>query len=174
MVAKSLVTENAQKDQQEARQILTFLLNEQNYGLELIKVQEIRGFTQITPIPNMPSHIKGVMNLRGSVLPVVDLRIKFGMESTAYTKFTVIVIAHSRGKSVGLVVDAVSDVLSASSDKIQPPPDFGDHTDSRFVQGLINSGEKLVVLLDLDRLLAESEVVMPSVGTESQVNANSN
>ncbi len=161
MISKSIGSDTAESVQEEVRQILTFLLNGQDYGLELIKVQEIRGFTQITPIPNMPPHIKGVMNLRGSVLPVIDMRLKFGMQQIDYTKFTVIIIAHSCGKSVGLIVDGVSDVLSASSDKIQPSPDFGDATDTRFVQGLLKSGEHLVVLLDLERLLAEAEVRVP-------------
>jgi purine-binding chemotaxis protein CheW len=158
MVSKSLVSETAEEAQPESSQILTFLLNGQAYGLELIKVQEIRGFTQITPIPNLPAYIKGVMNLRGAVLPVVDMRLKFGMPAIEYTKFTVIIIVHSGGKSVGLVVDAVSDVLSAAASAIQPPPDFGEATENRFVQGLMKSGDHLVVLLDLDGLLAESGV----------------
>ena len=149
-------------------QILTFLLQGQDYGLELARVEEIRGFTPITPIPNMPAHIKGVMNVRGAVLPVVDLRVKFGLETVEYTRFTVIIIAHSFGKSVGLIVDSVSDVLSTSSDKIQPPPDFGSSTDTRFVKGLLRSGEQLAVLLDLDRLLVESEVVAASDIGETQ------
>ena len=159
MSAKSFAGGPAEKVREETRQILTFLLNGQDYGLELIRVQEIRGFTPITPIPNMPAHIKGVMNLRGSVLPVVDMRVKFGLPPVEYTKFTVIIIAHSCGKSIGLIVDAVSDVLSATADKIQPPPDFGDSMDTRFVQGLLKSGDQLAVLLDLDRLLTESEVL---------------
>lgn len=168
MIAKSTGDATAEKVQQETKQILTFLLNGQDYGLELIKVQEIRGFTPITPIPNMPVHIKGVMNLRGAVLPVVDMRVKFGLQPVEYTKFTVIIIAHSCGKSVGLIVDAVSDVLSATADKIQPPPDFGNSMDSRFVQGLLKSGDQLAVLLDLDRLLTESEVVAANDNAEMQ------
>ena len=158
MVATTFGRSSTETAQEEVRQILTFLLNGQDYGLELIRVQEIRGFTPITPIPNMPPHIKGVMNLRGAVLPVVDMRLKFGLPPVEYTKFTVIVIAHSGGKSVGLIVDSVSDVLSASGDKIQAAPDFGGSVDTRFVQGLLKSGDRLAVLLDLDRLLAESEV----------------
>ncbi len=163
MVAKMLGSDVAERAQEESRQVLTFLLNGQDYGLELIKVQEIRGFTQITPIPNMPAHIKGVMNLRGAVLPVVDMRTKFGMPQAAYTKFTVIIIAHSAGKSVGLIVDSVSDVLSTSDASMQSPPDFGETTDARFVQALIKSGDHLVVLLDLERLLTESEITKATV-----------
>lgn len=158
MIANASDSAVAEKTQEERKQILTFLLNGQDYGLELIRVQEIRGFTPITPIPNMPAHIKGVMNLRGAVLPVVDMRVKFGLDAVEYTKFTVIIIAHSCGKSVGLIVDAVSDVLSASNDKIQPPPDFGGSVESRFVSGLLKTNDQLAILLDLDRLLAENEV----------------
>jgi purine-binding chemotaxis protein CheW len=102
------------------------------------------------------------MNLRGSVLPVVDMRIKFGLPPVEYTKFTVIIIAHSCAKSVGLIVDSVSDVLSASDNQIQPPPDFGGSMDTRFVQGLLKSDDQLAVLLDLDCLLAESDVIAAS------------
>jgi purine-binding chemotaxis protein CheW len=158
MVAMGFAGSHTVEAEEAVSQILTFLLNGQDYGLELIRVQEIRGFTPITPIPNMPAHIKGVMNLRGAVLPVIDMRLKFGLPPVDYTKFTVIIIAHASGKSVGLIVDSVSDVLSATPDKIQPPPDFGNVAGSRFVQGLLNSDDRLAVLLDLDRLLDESEV----------------
>jgi purine-binding chemotaxis protein CheW len=158
MIAKSFGGTAIEKSEEESKQILTFLLDGQDYGLELIRIQEIRGYTPTTPIPNMPAHIKGVMNLRGAVLPVIDLRLKFGMKAVEYTKFTVIIIAQSSGRSVGLIVDSVSDVLSAPADKIQPPPDFGSSMDGRFVQGLLKSGDQLAVLLDLDRLLTESEV----------------
>jgi purine-binding chemotaxis protein CheW len=140
------------------KQYLTFWLNQQEYGIELLRVREIRGFTAITPIPNLPTHIKGVMNLRGSVLPVIDLRLKFSMPEKEYTKFTVIIIANAGAKSVGLIVDSVSDVLSVASDKVSPPPDFGSTIDSFFVSGLLKAADRLAILLDLDRLLAESEI----------------
>ena len=112
MLSISTATSNAvSTPREEIKQYLTFWLNGQEYGLDLLRVREIRGFTAITSIPNMPAHIKGVMNLRGTVLPVVDLRLKFSMPEKPYTKFTVIVIAKSGEKNVGLVVDSVSDVL---------------------------------------------------------------
>jgi purine-binding chemotaxis protein CheW len=167
MIATSIRDKNEDTEQTDVRQVLTFMLNGQDYGLELIGVQEIRGFTAITPIPNMPPHIKGVMNLRGSVLPVVDLRLKFGMPAAEYTKFTVIMIAHSAGKSVGLIIDSISDVVMASNENIQATPDFGSAFDTRFVSGLLKSNERLAILLDLDRLLTEEEVTGTVSAAES-------
>jgi len=143
------------------RQYLTFRLGEQEYGLELLSVQEIRGFTPITPIPNVPRHLRGVINLRGTVLPVIDLRMKFGLEEIEYTKFTVIVIASVGERLVGLIVDAVSDVLTAQSDEVQPRPDFGDEIDTRFVSGMYRNGDRLAILLELGQLLTESELDEP-------------
>src|SRR6202041_2087381 len=100
-------------------QFLTFLLDEQEYGLELFRIQEICGYLPITPIPNVPAHVRGVMNLRGTVLPVVDLRMKFRLPTVEYNKFTVIVIAMVGEKTVGLLVDAVSDVLQVTQDDMR-------------------------------------------------------
>jgi purine-binding chemotaxis protein CheW len=147
---------------EEIKQFLTFWLDGQEYGLDLLRVREIRGFTAITGIPNMPAHIKGVMNLRGTVLPVVDLRIKFHMPEKPYTKFTVIIIAKSGEKNIGLVVDSVSDVLSIAAENINPPPDFGFSVDRSFILGLLKASDRLSILLDLDKLLTESEVTVPS------------
>jgi purine-binding chemotaxis protein CheW len=152
----------AQSAKEEFKQYLTFWLNDQEYGLDLLCVREIRGFTAITPIPNMPLHIKGVMNLRGTVLPVVDLRLKFAMPEKAYTKFTVIIIAKSSEKNVGLVVDSVSDVLTLPAQQITPPPDFGAAVDRNFILGLLKSSDRLSILLDLDKLLSESEITVDS------------
>jgi len=139
-------------------QYLTFSLGQEEYGIEILKVQEIKGYSAITPIPNTPSHVKGVMNLRGTVVPVVDLRSKFAMESVAYNKFTVIIVVTVGSKIAGLVVDAVSDVLNIPASEIRPAPDFGSRTDTRFITGMANSGDKLAVLLDIDRLLGEEEL----------------
>lgn len=109
----------------ESQQFLTFLLEEQEYGLEIFKIWEIRGYAPITPIPNVPPHVRGVMNVRGTVLPVVDLRMKFHLPAVEYSKFTVIVIATVGDKTVGLLVDAVSDVLMVAQDAMREAPDFG-------------------------------------------------
>jgi len=146
---------------QESQQFLTFLLEEQEYGLELFKIREIRGYAPITPIPNVPSHVRGVMNLRGTVLPVIDLRMKFHLPPVEYNKFTVIVIATVANKTVGLLVDAVSDVLTVGLDAIREAPDFGAAVDTRFINGVFQSREHLAVALNLEQLLTESELALP-------------
>ena len=134
-------------------QYLTFRLGEEEYGVEILKVQEIKGYTAITPVPNTPAYLKGVMNLRGTIVPVVDLRAKFGMEAAEYTAFTVIIVLTVGTKVMGLIVDAVSDVLNIQKTDIQATPDFGAQVDARFISGMAKAGDKLVVLLDIDRVL---------------------
>ena len=136
------------------RQYLSFALGSEQYGLEILRVQEIKGYMGITPIPNSPPHVRGVMNLRGTVIPVVDLRRKFGMEPQEYTRFTVIIVVTAATRTIGLIVDAVSDVLDVRADQMRPAPDLGAQVDTRFIAGMVSSGEQLVVLLDVDRLLA--------------------
>jgi purine-binding chemotaxis protein CheW len=136
------------------RQYLSFALGDEEYGLEILRVQEIKGYMGITPIPNSPPHVRGVMNLRGTVIPVVDLRRKFGMEPQEYTRFTVIIVVTAATRTIGLIVDAVSDVLDVRSDQMRPAPDLGAQVDIRFIAGMLSNGDRLVVLLDVDRLLA--------------------
>jgi purine-binding chemotaxis protein CheW len=143
------------------QQFLTFLLEDQEYGLEIFKIKEIRGYSSITPIPNVPSHVRGVMNLRGTVLPVIDLRMKFNLQAVEYNRFTVIVIASVGDKTVGLLVDAVSDVLTVPEDSIRPAPDFGTSVETRFIHGVFQSRDKLVVGLDLEQLLKDGELAVP-------------
>lgn len=152
-----MATTDAQK-MQHGQQYLTFLLDEQEYGLELFKIQEICGYVPITPIPNLPQHVRGVMNLRGTVLPVVDLRMKFGLPEVEYTKFTVIVIAKVRDKTVGLLVDAVSDVLQVTPEQIRDAPDFGSAVDTEFIRGVFQTHDRLAVALNIEKLLTDSEL----------------
>jgi purine-binding chemotaxis protein CheW len=142
----------------EAGQHLTFQLGEEEYGIEILKVQEIRGYAGVTPIPNTPAYIRGVMNLRGTVIPVVDLRARFAMPNQEYNKFTVIVVVTVHDKVIGLVVDAVSDVLDVLPSQVRERPDLGARTDLRFIGGMAPIGEKLVVLLDIERLLSEDDL----------------
>lgn len=134
-------------------QFLTFSLGNEAYGIEILKVQEIRGYTTITVIPNAPPFVKGVMNLRGTVVPVVDLRMKFGMVPAEYDKFTVIIVVTVGARVVGLVVDAVSDVLDVKPDEIEATPDLGASFDSSHLTGLARAGEQLVMLLEIDRVV---------------------
>lgn len=145
----------------ETIQFLTFLLEDQVYALELLRIQEIRGYAPITPIPNVPAHVRGVMNLRGTVLPVVDLRIRFGLRPVAYHKFTVIVIAMVAEKMVGLLVDAVSDVLQMSRDTMRAAPDFGTTVDTRFIDGVFHARDHLAVVLNLEKLLSDADLNVP-------------
>jgi purine-binding chemotaxis protein CheW len=150
------------KKAKESQQYLTFLLEDQEYGVEIFKIREIRGYAPITPIPNVPPHVRGVMNLRGTVLPVVDLRIKFHLPSVEYNKFTVIVIATVADKTVGLLVDAVSDVLTVENEAMREAPNFGNAVDTRFIHGVFQSRESLAVALNLEELLTEGDLVVPS------------
>ncbi|MBM4134842.1 MAG: chemotaxis protein CheW [Nitrospira sp.] len=139
-------------------QYLTFVLGEEHYGLDILRVQEIKGYTAVTRIPNTPDYIKGVLNLRGTIVPIVDLRCKFGMPQAEYTMFTVIVVVVVQDKIMGVVVDAVSDVLNITTKDIQPPPHFGAQVDTSFIQNIAKSGDRLITLLDIDRVLSDGEV----------------
>jgi purine-binding chemotaxis protein CheW len=150
-----------------SNQFLTFMLQDQEYGIDLFKIQEIRGYTPATPIPNVQPHVRGVMNLRGTVLPVIDLRMKFGLPTVEYDKFTVIVIAMVADKMVGLLVDAVSDVLQVSQAAMREAPDFGPAVDTRFIQGVFETKDRLAIALDLEDLLHESEIVIAEPETVS-------
>jgi purine-binding chemotaxis protein CheW len=143
-------------------QYLTFRLGNEEYGVEILKVQEIKGYSAITPIPNTPAYLKGVMNLRGTIVPVVDLRTKFLMAEAEYNQFTVIIVVTVGAKVMGVVVDAVSDVLNIPRGDIQPTPDLGAQVDARFINGMAKANDKLVVLLDIDRVLGDGELA--SVG----------
>lgn len=138
-------------------QFLTFNLGDELYGVDILRVQEIKGYTTVTKIPNTPSHIKGVLNLRGTIVPIIELRTKFTMPVIDYTAFTVIIVVVVRDKVMGLVVDSVSDVLNIDKKDIQVPPQFGAKVDVSFLNGIGKSGDKLVALLDMDRLMCESD-----------------
>lgn len=146
----------------ELSQHLTFLLGDEEYGIEILKVQELRGYMGVTPIPNTPAYICGVMNLRGAVVPVMDLRSRFSMPHLEYTRFTVIVVVTVREKVIGLVVDAVSDVVDVLPAQLRERPELGGQADMRFIGGMATLGEKLVVLLDLERLLSEDDLQVAS------------
>jgi purine-binding chemotaxis protein CheW len=142
----------------EGGQFLSFVLGAEEYAIDILRVQEIRGYSTITAIPNTPSYIKGVMNLRGAVVPVVDLRAKFGMPEIAYNKFTVIIVVTVGTRIAGLVVDAVSDVLNIARAEIERTPDFDTTVDTSFMTGLAKSGEKLVLLLDVERVMGAADL----------------
>lgn len=137
----------------DGNQFLTFCLADEEYGLEILRVQEIKGWSKVTPLPNTPSEIKGVMNLRGTVVPIIDLRTRFGLRETEYNRFTVIIVVTVGPKIVGLVVDAVSDVLNVTAQEIVPAPDLGSGVDTSFMTGIARTGDRLITLLNVDRLV---------------------
>lgn len=138
-------------------QYLTFMLGTEEYGVDILRVQEIKGWEPTTAIPNTPDYILGVMNLRGTVVPVVDLRRRFELDSAEYLPTTVVIVLRIEGdhstRTMGFVVDAVSEVYDVDPDDLQPPPDFGVRVDTRFIRALAVIEEKMVILLDFDRLV---------------------
>ena len=134
------------------RQYLTFTLGAEQYGVDILAVQEIKAWSPITPIPNATPALRGVMNLRGTIVPVIDLRAVFGLPPSEPSPLRVIVVLSVGGKVTGAIVDAVSEVLPADDDEIQPPPELGGVADG-FVTGVLSVGERLVVLLDIERVL---------------------
>lgn len=139
----------------DSNQYLTFSLCAEEYGVDILKVQEIKGYAPATPVPNTPSYIKGVMNLRGTIIPVLDLRRKLQMADADYNQFTVIIVVKVFTKVVGLVVDSVSDVLNISKSAVQDTPEMGGHVDVRFISGMAKVSDKLVMLLDIDKVLGD-------------------
>lgn len=139
-------------------QYLTFMLGDEEYGIEILRVQEIKGWASTTPIPNAPAWFKGVMNLRGTVVPVVDLRLKFGLPPIEYTRFTVVIVVTVAGRVVGLVVDAVSDVLDVPRHDMVAAPDLGASVDTRYLTGMAKSSDRLVSLLAIEHVVGTEEV----------------
>jgi purine-binding chemotaxis protein CheW len=137
-------------------QYLTFQLAEEQFGIDILRVQEIKGLAHLTQIPNVPPYIKGVMNLRGTVVPVVDLRHRFSMPAATYNQFTVIIIVTVGAKVMGLVVDAVSDVLNVGDSELEQLPELGGGVDTSFITGMAKSSDNLITLLDIDRLLGNT------------------
>lgn len=138
-------------------QFLTFMMANEEYGVDILTVQEIRGWEEITEIPNSPNYVKGAINLRGTIVPIIDLRARFGLQQVDYSSVTVVIVVkvelESGDKIMGIVVDAVSDVYSISEADARDVPDVTNTDNTEFVHGLVNVGEKMVVLLDLERVL---------------------
>ncbi|WP_425400671.1 chemotaxis protein CheW [Aeoliella sp.] len=137
----------------DGEQYLTFTVQGEEYGIDILRVQEIKGFTAVRPIPNAPPYVKGVLNLRGTVVPIVDLRSRFDMDIEEYTQFTVIIVVSIGDKVVGLIVDAVSDVLNIPAGEVVDAPEVGGDVDTTFCAGMAKVGEKLVLLLNIDKLV---------------------
>ncbi|BDI30597.1 chemotaxis protein CheW [Capsulimonas corticalis] len=137
----------------DANQYLTFSLGDEEYGVDILKVQEIKGYVPTTRIPNAPPEVVGVLNLRGTIVPIVDLRRKFGLEEIEYNQFTAIVVVVVQNRVMGVIVDSVSEVVNIPLSDIQPAPDFGNSMNASTLQGMARMGENLIILLDIDIVL---------------------
>ncbi len=141
-------------------EFLTFTLGNEEYGMDILKVQEIRGYDAVTEIANTPPFIKGVINLRGLIVPIVDLRIKFNLGSVEYNQFTVVIILNLGSRVVGIVVDSVSDVLTLTPEQIKPAPALSSALDTRYIIGLGTVDERMLILVDIERLMSSSEMAL--------------
>jgi purine-binding chemotaxis protein CheW len=137
---------------------LAFTLGSEEYGIDILKVQEIRGYEAVTRIANAPEFIKGVINLRGIIIPVVDMRIKFKLGTPTYDQFTVVIILNIGGRIMGMVVDSVSDVTTLAPDQIKPAPEMGTAFNSEYLMGLGTVDERMLILIDIDKLMSSSEM----------------
>jgi purine-binding chemotaxis protein CheW len=145
-----------------AREYLTFRLDQEEYGIDILKVQEIRGYEPPTRIANAPAFIKGVVNLRGTIVPIVDMRLKFGCSKAEYNSFTVVIILNLRQRIVGIVVDSVSDVMELAADNVKAAPDVESVIDSDAVLGLGSLGDRMLILLDIERLMDGADMGLTS------------
>ena len=141
---------------------LTFLLQEEEYGLEILKVREIMGLMEITTVPQTPNYVRGVINLRGQVIPVVDLRLKFGMSEGDDDKRTCIIVVDVGGVMMGIVVDTVSEVMDIDTGSIEATPSFGTELNTDYILGMGKVGGKVKILLDIDKVLTSEELVIMS------------
>lgn len=139
-------------------EFLTFTLGQENYGVDILKVQEIRGYDNVTKIANAPEHVKGVINLRGIIVPIIDLRLKFHLSQVNYDQFTVVIILNLGTRVVGVVVDGVSDVTRFSAEQIKPPPKLGHEARTGYILGLGSMEERMIILADIEKLLDADEL----------------
>ena len=174
-MSESAATEESSMDlatQGAADQYLTFILAGEEYGVDILRVQEIKGWDDVTPIPNTPDYVKGVINLRGAIIPIVDLRQRFGMSELEYGPTTVMIILKvqndERERIMGVVVDAVSEVYNINGTELQPPPEFGGVIKTEFLRGLASIEEKMIIVLDIDHLLNAKEMQQLNATTEQK------
>ncbi len=154
----SLVAKISENVHVGAREYLTFRLDQEEYGIDILKVQEIRGYEQPTRIANAPAFIKGVVNLRGTIVPIVDMRLKFNCAQADYNSFTVVIILNLRDRVVGIVVDSVSDVMELSAENIRSAPDVESAIDNGCILGLGSVGERMLILLDIEKLMSNADM----------------
>jgi purine-binding chemotaxis protein CheW len=155
-----MANENSKDESGFAQEYLTFTLGPEEYAIDILKVQEIRGYENPTTIANAPAFLKGVINLRGTIVPIVDMRIKFNVGKADYTPFTVVIILNIAGRVVGIVVDSVSDVTMLRADQIRPAPEFAATVDTKYINGLGTLGERMLIVVDIEKLMISSEMAL--------------
>lgn len=154
------VKEHAIGEDTGGEEYLAFTLGREEYGIDILKVQEIRGYETVTRIANAPDFIKGVINLRGIIVPIVDLRIKFQLDRVEYNQYTVVIILNLKDRVVGIVVDGVSDVLTLQSQQIKPAPEFSGALDTEYIRGLGSIDERMLILVYIERLLMSADMAL--------------
>lgn len=156
MSSNSAVIESVQGQ----HEVLTFTLGAEEYAIDILSVQEIRGYDRVTAIANAPPFIKGVINLRGDIVPIIDLRIKFNLGHVSYDQFTVVIILNVGQRVVGVVVDAVSDVVSLAVADIKPPPQLNSALDLAYLKGVATCGERMLILVDIEKLITSKDMAL--------------
>lgn len=150
------------------QEFLTFVLGDENYALDIMTVKEIRGYEAVTKIANAPDYIKGVLNLRGDIVPIIDLRIKFQVGDATYDEFTIVIMLMIGDRVVGIVVDEVSDVIKVEDDDIRPPPEFGVAFDSAYLHGLTTISEQMIILVNIQKLISSDELGLFDPGQKAE------
>ncbi len=161
-------TQTQSEKAQQGGKYLTFELAGESYGLEILKVREIIGLMDITAVPRTPEHVKGVINLRGKVIPVIDLRLKFGMQEMEHTGETCIIVVRVNEAEIGVLVDRVSEVLDIEADKIEDAPSFGSEVNTEFIMGMGMAEDKVTILLDIGRVLANEDAAAVIAGSSEE------
>lgn len=171
MSSANAPAKNTKGPGEESHQVLTFVLGKETYGVDILRVQEIRGWSTVTKIPHAPSHVLGVLNLRGSIVPIVDLRMRFSLDRAEYTAVTVIivvsVISPQGRRDFGVVVDGVSDVVDVNPEEVKAAPELGARGATDYIRGLVPVSERMVVLLDIDRLIGGDMATLSNSATET-------
>lgn len=152
--------DNAEYGRLLGQEYLTFSLGEEHYAVDILKVQEIRGYGAVTKIANAPLFIKGVINLRGVIVPIIDLRIKFNLGEASYNEFTIVIVLNLEDRVVGMVVDGVSDVVSLAGEQIKNPPDFSANFDSEYILGLATVDDHMLIIADIEKLMSSDEMAL--------------
>jgi purine-binding chemotaxis protein CheW len=152
------------------KEFLSFTLGQEEYAIDILKVQEIRGYEAVTRIANAPEFIKGVINLRGIIIPILDMRIKFNLGTPVYNEFTVVIILNITGRVMGVVVDGVSDVIMLNNNQIKPPPEMRAAFNTDYLIGLGTIDDRMLILIDIDKLMSSDEMGLVESVNDSSVN----